>query len=241
MKYNSIEVILMAGGKGTRLRPFTHVLPKPLVPLGEISILEMVLKQLKNYGFKNIAISVGYKAEIIMAVIGRGERFDLNISYYKEDIPIGTIGSLTEINNLADDFIVMNGDICTNLNFMDFYNYHKNTNSIATIASLIRKDRLPFGILEINDQNKTIVGFKEKPLVEYVVSMGVNAFKVDILELIPHKQFFGFDDLMLKMIEQNMNPHYMLFNGLWYDVGRPDDYERMLESFENNPEHYLPK
>lgn len=116
-----MQAVLMAGGKGTRLRPFTAVLPKPLVPIGDLSILEIVLRQLKHYGFKEIIISVGHKAELIMAVVGEGHRFGLKVRYYLEDKPLGTVGALARMENLDDNFLVMNGDICTDLNFMSLF------------------------------------------------------------------------------------------------------------------------
>jgi NDP-mannose synthase len=241
MGSDRVQVVLMAGGKGTRLRPFTSILPKPLVPIGDLSIVELILKQLKYYGFKEVIMSVGYKAEIIMAVLGNGSKYGLKIRYHIEEKPLGTVGVLPQIRGLDDNFIVMNGDICTNLNFMRIYINHLKCGYKATIGSYVREEKLELGVLEVDNSNKKIVGFSEKPINKFIISMGINVFNKSIIDLIPNGKFFGFDDLMYKMIKENVDIKHFLFDGLWYDIGRPDDYERMLKSFKNNLEAYLPK
>lgn len=241
MQSKYTQAVLMAGGKGTRLRPFTNILPKPLVPLGEISIIEMVLKQLNAYGFRDIIISVGYKAELIMAIIGSGDRFNLNVRYHNESEPLGTVGALASISNLEDNFIVMNGDICTNMNFMKLFKFHLQRGAAATIGAYKREEKLELGVLEVDKNNNKIYGFIEKPVYHFLVSMGVNAFHKSILDLIPLNKCFGFDDLMHKMLKEKINPLYYLFEGFWFDIGRPDDYNQALQSFSENLKEYLPK
>ena len=126
-----MQAILMAGGKGTRLKPYTAVIPKPLVPVGDMSIIEMVLRQLRGCGFERVKVSVGHKAELLMAIIGNGKKFGLEVDYHQEDKPLGTLGALAEMKGLEDNFLVMNGDICTNLNFREFYQAHVQSGAIA--------------------------------------------------------------------------------------------------------------
>lgn len=236
-----MQAILMAGGEGTRLRPFTTILPKPLVPIGEISILEMVLRQLRHNGFKTIIIAVGYKAELIMAVIGDGNRLGLDITYHCENKPLGTFGALAEIENLEENFLVMNGDICTNLNFEDFYESHLKSGATATISTYNKHEKMELGVLTFDEKTQAIKSFQEKPSYVFSVSMGVNAFKRSIVDTIPKGKFFGFDDLMHKMLEKDIDVRAYQFDGLWNDIGRLDDYEKMLEQFKDDPTAYLPK
>jgi NDP-sugar pyrophosphorylase family protein len=236
-----MQAVLMAGGKGTRLRPFTNILPKPLVPIGEISVLEMVIRQLRYYGFKHVVIAVGHKAELIMAIIGDGSRFGLDITYHYEDEPLGTMGALSQIDNLEDNFVVMNGDICTTLNFMEFCTHHVNSGAVATVAVYSRHEKIELGVIDADESKERIIGFTEKPTYDFLVSMGVNAFQKSIVDLIPKNRFFGFDDLMLKLLEEKRDVRCFPFDGLWHDIGRPDDYELMLEDFKSNHEAYLPE
>ncbi len=235
-----MQCVLMAGGLGTRLRPFTNILPKPLVPIGDISIIELVLKQLSYYGFKEIIITVGYKAEIIMAVIGNGNQFNLNIRYHIEKEPLGTIGSLSCIERLEDNFLVMNGDVCTNMIFKDIFNAHINNNASATIGAYSRTEKIELGVIEIDNSRNYIIGFKEKPDYNFLVSMGVNVFNKSIIKSIPKKVYFGFDMLMHKMLEEGIRIKPYYFNGNWLDIGRPDDYDRFILEYNKNPGVYLP-
>jgi NDP-sugar pyrophosphorylase family protein len=236
-----MQAVLMAGGKGTRLHPFTAILPKPLVPIGEISILEMVLCQLKYFGFRKIIIAVGHKAEIIMAVIGDGGRFGLDIVYHYEVEPLGTMGALAYLDGLEDNFLVMNGDICTNMDFGRFYNDHVRRGAMATIGTYARCEKMGLGVLTVDETDQKIVGFKEKPTYDLLVSMGVNALSKSIVDLVPKGEFFGFDDLMHKMLKEEMDVRSCRFDGLWHDIGLPDDYERMLRDFEGDPAAFLPE
>lgn len=229
----------MAGGKGTRLRPFTNVLPKPLVPIGEISILELVLRQLHHFGFSDITICVGHKAELIMAVIGDGMRFSLNVRYHHEVEPLGTVGALGIMDGLEENFLVMNGDICTNLDFGALLSAHVRTGAVATIGTYARREKIELGVLEVDEEGR-VSRFIEKPTYDFLVSMGVNAFHRSVVDQIPRGEFFGFDSLMLRMIERGEDVRPFRFEGLWHDIGRPDDYQRMLDDFGARPELFLP-
>ena len=230
----------MCGGKGTRLRPFTNVLPKPLVPLGDASVLEMVLKQLRHFGFSKVVLAVGYKAEIIMAVIGDGKRFGLEVTYHVEDKPLGTMGALSGIEGLEENFIVTNGDICTDMNFGDFYQSHVSSGATATVGTYNRREKIELGVITIDGSEGAITGFQEKPEFDFKVAMGVNAFNRSILSLIPDHKFFGFDDLMHAMIAGKIDVRSYLFEGLWHDIGRADDYTEVATEFDQNASKYLP-
>lgn len=236
-----MQAVLMAGGKGTRLRPFTNILPKPLVPIGEMSILELVLRQLKSCGFEEIVIAVGHKADLIMAVIGDGSRMGLKIRYHMEEQPLGTLGALATIEDLDENFLVMNGDICTNLDFSQLYQAHVDSGEMVSVSTFPRRERIELGVLQLNDDMDRVCGFEEKPVHNFYVSMGVNAFHRTVLDIIPQKVFFGFDHLMESLLEQSIAIHAYRFHGVWHDIGRPDDYQRVLDEFEKTPSIYLPE
>lgn len=230
----------MVGGKGTRLRPFTHILPKPLVPVGEASILELVLRQLRFYGFEHAILSVGHKAELIMAVVGDGKRFGLEITYHHEASPKGTIGALSAMGDLEENFLVMNGDICTNLDYRALLTAHIASGAVATVSTYRRLEKIELGVLHVAPDSNRIVGFQEKPVHDLLVSMGVNAFRRSVCDFIPRDTYFGFDDLMFALIRSRSDVRSRLFEGTWHDIGRPDDYQRMLDDFDTRPSHYLP-
>jgi NDP-mannose synthase len=235
-----MQAILMAGSKGTRLKPYTAVIPKPLVPVGDMSIIEMVLRQLRACGFERIKVSVGHKAELLMAIIGDGHKFGLKVDYHQEDKPLGTLGALAEMKDLEENFLVMNGDICTNLNFKEFYQAHVTSGAIATIGTYRRMEKIELGVMDVDGSGKLVTGFREKPVYDFLVSMGVNAFNRGVLDLIPKGEFFGFDSLMHKMLEQKLKIQSYRFSGFWMDIGRPDDYDKFCDEFEKNRAAYLP-
>jgi NDP-mannose synthase len=235
-----MQAVLMAGGSGTRLRPFTMVLPKPLVPVGDMAIIEMALRQLRHAGFQKALICVGHKAELIMAVVGDGARFGLEVTYHKETTPLGTMGALAEVEDRLDEnFLVMNGDICTDLSFRAIYEDHRDRRGKATVGTCRRDERLELGILDL-DSDGHLVGFREKPVYKLHVSMGVNVFHRSIVELIPRGAPFGFDQLMHVLIDRAVPVRTFVHGGLWLDIGRPDDYDRLTATFERDRGRYLP-
>jgi NDP-sugar pyrophosphorylase family protein len=228
--YNKTAVIL-AGGKGTRLRPYTLAMPKPLVPVVDKPILEIVLRQLKNQGFQNINIAVNHQAELIEAYFGDGGKLGLNIRYFLEDKPLGTMGPLTNMDNLPENFIVMNGDVLSDIRFDEFLEYHVDNQALFTISCYEREEKVDYGVLNISGNN--LVGFQEKPHVKYDVSMGIYAVNRKILEYIPKNSFFGFDNLMNEMLTRNVPIHTRTYNGYWMDIGRPEDYEQAFNDVES--------
>ncbi|MCZ2479771.1 sugar phosphate nucleotidyltransferase [Aquirufa nivalisilvae] len=222
------RAIILAGGKGTRLKPYTISLPKPLVPIGDVPILEIIIRQLKKAGFNHVTLTVNHMAEIIQAYFGDGSKWGIKIDYSLELKPLSTMGPLTLIPDLPEEFLVMNGDILTDLKFEEFYDAHISNKSNFTIASFLRRDKVEYGVL-IRNENAELIQFQEKPENDYLVSMGIYMMNRNNLEYIPHDTFFGFDHLMNALIEKKHYPKIYEFNGNWLDIGRPDDYERAIE------------
>jgi Nucleoside-diphosphate-sugar pyrophosphorylase involved in lipopolysaccharide biosynthesis/translation initiation factor 2B, gamma/epsilon subunits (eIF-2Bgamma/eIF-2Bepsilon) len=225
------RAILLAGGKGTRLKPYTIALPKPLVPIGDKPVLELIILQLKKYGFNHITITINHFAEIIKAFFGDGSKWDVKIDYTTEEKALSTMGPLTLINDLPDNFLVMNGDVLTNLNFEDFFNYHVTNKNNFTVSSFLRQEKIDYGVLHNNGEGK-LASFEEKPTFEFLVSMGIYMINKKIVEYIPKNTFFGFDHLMKLLIDKSEFPALFTFNGFWLDIGRPSDYEKAINEIE---------
>lgn len=227
----SKRAVILAGGKGTRLKPYTVVLPKPLVPIGEYPILEIIIRQLAFYGFDHVTITVNHLADIIKAFFGDGSKWNINIDYSLEDKPLSTMGPLKLIKDLPENFLIMNGDVLTDLNYAEFYDDHVNGGNVFTISSYEREESIEYGILESDSGNK-LCAFKEKPKHKYSVSMGVYMANKAILDVIPDNQFYGFDHLMLELLKNNNPASIRKFDGYWMDIGRPDDYMQAIEEFQ---------
>lgn len=233
-----MRAVILAGGKGTRLAPYTVAFPKPLMPLGDIPILEVVVRQLKHYGFTHITMAVGHLAELLQAYFGDGEKFGIQIDYSREDRPLGTAGPLRLIPELDDHFLVMNGDLLTDLHYGELMQQHKDQKNDATIGVYAKEVKIDLGVLEKDDDGR-IVDYREKPTLSYDVSMGVYVFRREILDLIPDG-YFDFPDLVLELIKRGRPIRGYAFNGLWLDIGRSEDYAQAIETFENAREQFLP-
>lgn len=225
-----MQAIILAGGKGTRLRPFTATLPKPLVPVGDYPIIEVVLRQLKHYGFKDVVISTGHLAELIEAYCGDGKRWGLRIRYVREDKPLGTSGALKLIRSLQPRFLTINGDILTTLDFRKLYDHHKRSKSMATIAVCERQTVVDFGVIKLNGSDE-LVDYLEKPSYRYLVSMGVNVFDRRALEHIAPKEALGIPDLIARIRGAGQRVTAFKHDAEWLDIGRPQDYEAVQEIF----------
>lgn len=233
-----MQAVILAGGRGRRLYPYTTVLPKPLMPIGDIPILEVILRQLERCGFDDVIISTGYLHGLIRAYLEGTSHPGLSIRYSNEDEPLGTIAPLHLIKDLDETFLVMNGDILTDLNYRQLIDYHKERSAIATIATYQRDTKIDFGVLE-HDSNRRIHSFREKPVYHFDVSMGVYVFQREIMDMVPKDRPFGFDDLMYTLTERKAQVYSYPFNGYWLDIGRPDDYERSIVDFEENKDLFL--
>lgn len=233
-----IVAIVLAGGKGVRLKPFTTVLPKPLLPVGDIPILEVVLRQLKFYGFKKIVLSVNYLAKLIQTLISDGSELGLEIRYCLEEKPLGTAGSIALIENLSDTFLVLNGDLLTSLDYAAIVQTHKESGAVATIGAFPREIAIDFGVLELND-NGDLLAYNEKPKFEYIVSMGVNVFDKSACEFISAGEYLDIPTLMIRLKDAGRRVTTYRSDCEWFDIGRRDDYELAAVEFERSRKKYL--
>jgi NDP-sugar pyrophosphorylase family protein len=224
------HAVILAGGKGSRLRPYTVVLPKPLMPIGEYPILEVIIRQLVSQGFTHITLAVNHQAELIAAFFGNGSKWGISINYSLEDQPLGTMGPLKLIKDLPDNFLVMNGDILTDLRYKDFFETHVTNDALFSISSHLREEKIDYGVLQT--KNNILTGFKEKPKNIYEVSMGIYMLSKKVLDYIPDNCPYGFDQLMLDLLSKQKNVFVNTYTGLWLDIGRPDDYIEAIECFD---------
>ena len=235
-----MHAVILAGGKGSRLRPYTTTLPKPLMPIGDdCSILEIVLRQLARNGFVSVTLAVGHLGQLIQALVGDGSQWGLEVDYAIEDQPLGTIGPVRQVlERLPDEFLVMNGDILTDLDYAQLLEFHRQSQAPITVATYAREVRIDFGVLETDD--RLVVRFTEKPTLSYTVSMGVYAISKATLQRYPADRAFGFDDLMTDLLARGETPASFPFDGYWLDIGRPDDYDRANAEFERMRPLLLP-
>ncbi|MGW0029808.1 nucleotidyltransferase family protein [Streptomyces sp. NPDC003314] len=226
-----MHAVILAGGKGVRLRPYTTALPKPLVPIGdEHAILEIVLRQLSQAGFTHCTLAIGHLGEIIRAYVGDGSQWGLSIDYATEENPLGTMGPLLNLRDrLPEHFLVMNGDVLTDLDYADVLNRHEVSGAPLTIATYARKVHIDFGVLTTDDSR--VVAFTEKPSIDYRVSMGVYGVSRKTLDAYTPGLPLGFDELVLDLLAAETPPHAYDFDGYWLDIGRPDDYDRANAEF----------
>ncbi len=233
------KAVILAGGKGTRLRPLTAVFPKPLVPLGNKPIIEILLRQLQGTGLTDVNICTGYLAELIMAVCGDGSKYGLNITYSSEDAPLGTAAPLAEIEGLTDPFIVMNGDLLTTLDFGKMVDYHESEQADITVGVYKRDVRIDFGVVD-SDVDGRFQGFREKPTFHYEVSMGVNVIGKGAMQHIKQGEYLDMPDLVLKVHESGGKVAlYREDDCYWLDIGRMDDYALAQQQFEQQEGMFL--
>ncbi|OGR69968.1 MAG: nucleoside-diphosphate-sugar pyrophosphorylase [Elusimicrobia bacterium GWD2_63_28] len=226
-----MRAIILAGGKGTRLKPYTTLIPKPLVPVGdEMSILEVVIRQLARAGFRNITITVNHLAELMMAFFGDGRKWGVKVTYSVEDKPLGTIGPLTLIKDLPENFLVMNGDILCDLDYRKFYDWHVRAGNKVSVTTFNRTSKIDFGVLKY-DKAGNIVEFTEKPELAFDVSMGIYCLNRAVVRALPKARPYGFDQLMLDGIKAGAGYKARPFKGFWLDIGRPEDYDYCNENF----------
>jgi len=226
--------VIMAGGLGTRLRPYTVVLPKPLMPVGKYPILGIIIKQLANQGFGRIVLAVNHQAEIIKAYFGDGEDWGVKIDYCLEKKQLGTMGPLTFVDNLPESFLVMNGDILTDLDYNKFLDAHKNSELMFSISAAKRIESIDYGVL--TEENGQLLTMSEKPSRSHLVSMGVYAVNYEVINFIPPNEYYGFDNLMNFLIEREIPVGVLPHDGTWLDIGRPDDYMAAIELVAQRPE-----
>jgi NDP-sugar pyrophosphorylase family protein len=229
------RVVILAGGRGRRLEPYTSVLPKPLMPIGNRSILEILVHQLADAGFHNLTFSVGYLSHLIRAVFenGPGERVD--ITWVQEAEPLGTAGPLRLVEGLDETFVAMNGDLLTTLDIGALLDHHNSSNNVLTIATHQRKSEIDYGVLHLGlgDESQRVVSFEEKPSLTWNVSMGIYAMEPEVLSRISAVGPCDIPDLVRALLEEGLRVGAFTHDGLWLDIGRHEDYEKAVELWEH--------
>ena len=228
----SMRAVILAGGKGTRLKPYTITLPKPLVPVGgDLPILEIVIRQLSQAGFDRITLAVNHMANLIMAFFGDGSRWGTKIDYSLEESALNTVGPLTLIPDIPENFLVMNGDILCDLDFADFYRYHISRDNDVTVSVYKRTAKIDFGVIKYDTDHRA-VEFVEKPTYDFDVSMGVFCLNRRVVEALRAGAPYGFDQLMVEGIRRGQKIEARPFQGFWLDLGRPEDFDIANEKYE---------
>lgn len=230
------RAVILAGGKGSRLGPYTTVLPKPLLPVGDRAILDVVVRQLHGYGFTELTLAVGYLSHLVRAVMGDGSERGVSIEYHEEPEPLGTVGPLATVGGLDDTFLVMNGDVLTALDYGELHELHREAGNVLTIASHRRTVRTDYGVLHLDGaagETRLVAGFEEKPEIPYVVSMGVYVLEPRALDYIEPGRRLDLPELVLKLLAAGEPVGSYLYDGYWLDIGRHDDYEKAILEFES--------
>jgi len=230
-----MQAVILAGGKGTRLKPFTAVFPKPLVPIGDRPILEIVIKQLARFGVDRVILSVGHLSHLIRAYLGDGEAAGYQLSYFEEDAPLGTAGSLASLEGLDDDVLIVNGDILTDLDFGALMAAHKQSGADATLARFRRVHQVTLGIVEV-DAKGFLTSYVEKPQLQYMVSMGAYAVRrATVTRWLTRGAHADLPDLMKRVIADGGKVNTFLHEGVWLDIGRAEDYAEAQGLVESMP------
>lgn len=232
-----MKAVILAGGKGSRLAPYTTVLPKPLMPIVDMPILEIVLKQLKTCGFDEIVIAVGHLASLIKAYFGDGSSLGMDVKYVLEASPLGTAGPLGSIAGLDETFLVMNGDILTDMDYGDLVDHHRAGGAIMTIATYKRTVKIDFGVLETVDGN--LRKYIEKPTLDYLVSMGVYVMEPGVRDHIKGGEYLDLPDLVQLLLASGERVRAYPFDGRWLDIGRQEDFIEAQAAFEEHRDHFL--
>lgn len=235
-----MKAVILAGGKGARLAPYTTILPKPLMPIGDMPILEVLLRQMKRAGVNNVILTVGHLAAILRSYFGNGEQWNLNITYSYEEKPLGTAGPIALVQGLDKTFLVTNGDVLTTLNLKKLIAFHKQNGGIATIAAHRRQVKIDLGVIQCDGDDR-VTSYIEKPSTDYIVSMGIYIFEPRVLDYIPIGEYLDFPDLILKLIAAREKVAAYTFDGYWMDLGRPDDYQQAANDFNKMRSQFLPE
>jgi NDP-sugar pyrophosphorylase family protein len=231
----SKKAVVLAGGKGSRLGPYTTVLPKPLLPVGDRAILDVVVRQLRAHGFTDLTFAVGYLAHLIRAVFNNGSNHGVDITYHEEREPLGTAGALGVIDGLDETFLAMNGDVLTALDFAELYRAHQEAGNAFTIATHRRVVRSDYGVIYedgVLGDTRRVLGYEEKPEIPYTVSMGIYVVEPRVLDYIEPGVYFDVPDLVLRLLDAGEQVGSYLTDSYWLDIGRHDDYEKAIAEYE---------
>jgi NDP-mannose synthase len=227
-----MKAVILAGGLGTRLKPFTEIIPKPLLPIGEKSILEIQIERLKRFGFDEVILATNYKSDYIEGFFGDGSRYGVKLTISKEDRPLGTAGPLTLLKNqLTEPFLVMNGDILSLINLSEFYNFAVKKNTLLTIA--IKKEITPYAFGNIFFKDDFVEDIEEKPDIIMYILAGIYVMKPEILNYIPENTSFGMDKLIKSLLAMEQKVAKYDLKEYWLDIGRINDYEKAQADFKN--------
>jgi len=227
----STPVVIMAGGLGTRLRPLTENLPKPLIPVGPRPVLETIIENFADQGFENILLCLNYKGEMIRAHFGDGERFGVHIRYIVEDRRLGTAGALSLLPEPPDEpIIVMNGDLLTKVDFVRLLDFHRRQGFEATMAVREYSHQIPYGVLRIGEDYR-IEGLVEKPVERYYVNAGIYVLSPQALRLVPEQKFYDMPSLFQQLMQRRRPVGSFPLRDYWMDIGRLEDLERASEEF----------
>jgi len=236
---SQIKGVILAGGRGTRLKPLTTVFPKPLVPLGDKPIIEILLRRLAGFGFRNITLCTGYLRELIMAVCGDGSRFGVRVDYSHEDgPPLGTAAPLAGVRDLTDPFVVMNGDLLTTLDFHRLLQFHAQQQADITIGVYRRDIKIDLGVVE-SDEHGRFLNFKEKPVYHFEVSMGVNVLTPGVMQHVRLGEYLDMPDLILKVHQSGGKVRCYREDCFWLDIGRMEDYALAQQHFEQHEHMFM--
>jgi NDP-sugar pyrophosphorylase family protein len=231
-----MQAVLVAGGKGKRLQPYTLVIPKPLIPINNEPIMEVIIKQLAHSGFTRLHICIGYLGELLQTYFGDGSKYGVTITYSKEAKPLGTIGPLTLINSLDDNFLVMNGDTLSDIDYRAFFQTHVESRALLSIATYAKKVKIELGVMEFDSQNR-LRDYIEKPTLHYQVSTGIYALNKKILSLIPHNDYFDFPSLVKLLLGKGEAVHTFQHTGIWHDLGSIESFEAATEDYAKLVKH----
>ena len=228
-----MKIVIMAGGLGLRLRPFTHILPKPLLPLGEESIIEIMIKKFKSQGFNEFIIATNYKPDIFENCLGDGSKLGVSIIYSREEKPLGTAGPLSLIKtHLTEPFIVINGDILTSLDFNKFIEHHKKNNALLTLTTKQVTTPLHYGVVDV--EGHKVKSLKEKPKLSSKILAGIYCIDPKIFEFLPHNESVLMTDIIVSLIEKGENiVDYSLDEDYWLDIGQMGHYKQAQKDFKN--------
>ncbi|MEI7989811.1 MAG: sugar phosphate nucleotidyltransferase [Chloroflexota bacterium] len=230
-----MKAVILAGGLGSRLKPFTQVIPKPLLPIGESSVLEIQISSLKKHGFDQIYLATNYMSNYFRAFLGDGSKYDVQINYSEETKPLGTCGPVLLMKDyLTEPFVLMNGDILTTLNFKDAYDFAVNMDVNLTV--LTKKIITPFHFGKVISDGDFLSGVEEKPSIDFEILAGIYVLKPAIFDIIPADTYYGIDSLIKDMLSQKMKVAKYLITEYWLDIGQPSDYQQAQDAY---GEHFV--
>jgi NDP-sugar pyrophosphorylase family protein len=226
-----MHAVIIAGGKGRRLQPFTTTIPKPLFPLGEKPIIQIIIEQLREAGIRDFIVSVGYLGELVEAYLGSGKKFGCSIEYVREPAPLGTAGSISLLPEMHDDFIFMNGDVFASIDFPALVAAHKASRAMMTVCTYRKHVKSSLGVLDV-DADGRVTDYREKPEQTHIVSSGVYVMNPAVRTFVPPGTRMDLPDLVLRLIRDHQVVRAVPIDGFWFDIGTPEDLENALKFYE---------